>query len=209
MPPLRVLLIADDLLTRAGLAALLARMPSCEVIGQVASAEELAAAFTTYLPDAALWDLGWQAEVALERLAELADSSPPIVVLLADDAWATAAWTAGACGLLLRTATVEAMAASLEAAAQGLVVLDPGLATALFAASLPTPTTPPLEAITAREREVLQLLAEGLPNKAIAQRLGISEHTVKYHVNALLGKLDAQSRTEAVVRATRLGLILL
>jgi DNA-binding NarL/FixJ family response regulator len=57
--------------------------------------------------------------------------------------------------------------------------------------------------------EVLRLLAEGLPNKAIAHRLGISEHTVKFHVNALLGKLGAQSRTEAVVRATRLGLILL
>jgi|YNPNPStandDraft_1061719.scaffolds.fasta_scaffold19539_3 two-component system nitrate/nitrite response regulator NarL len=209
MPPVRVLLIADDLLTRAGLATLLARAPSCEVVGQVASTEELAAAFTTYLPNAALWDLGWQAEAALERLAELADGSPPIVVLLADNAWATAAWTAGARGLLLRTATVEAMAASLEAVAQGLVVLDPDLATALFSAPLPTPMTSPPEAITPREREVLQLLAEGLPNKAIAQRLGISEHTVKYHVNALLGKLDAQSRTEAVVRATRLGLILL
>lgn len=209
MPPLRVLLIADDLLTRAGLAALLARASSCEIVGQLASAEELIAAFTTYLPDAALWDLGWQAEAALERLAELADSSPPIVVLLADDAWATTAWTAGARGLLRRTATVEAMAASLEAVAQGLVVLDPGLATALFSAPPPTPTAPPLEAITPREREVLQLLAEGLPNKAIAQRLSISEHTVKYHVNALLGKLNAQSRTEAVVRATRLGLILL
>jgi DNA-binding NarL/FixJ family response regulator len=57
--------------------------------------------------------------------------------------------------------------------------------------------------------EVLQLLAEGLPNKTIAYRLGISEHTVKFHVNAILGKLGAQSRTEAVVRATRLGLILL
>ena len=209
MPPLRVLLIADDLLTRAGLVALLARTPSCEVVGQVASAEEIAAAFTTYMPDVALWDLGWRAEAALERLAELADSPPPVVVLLADDAWAAAAWTAGARGLLRRTATVEAMAASLQAGAQGLVVLDSGLATALFSASLPTLATLPLETITPREREVLQLLAEGLPNKAIAQRLGISEHTVKYHVNALLGKLDAHSRTEAVVRATRLGLILL
>ena len=57
--------------------------------------------------------------------------------------------------------------------------------------------------------EVLQLLAEGLPNKSIAQRLGISEHTVKFHVNAILGKLGAQSRTEAVILATRLGLVLL
>ncbi|MBI1880571.1 MAG: response regulator transcription factor, partial [Chloroflexi bacterium] len=63
--------------------------------------------------------------------------------------------------------------------------------------------------LTPRELEVLQLLAEGLPNKAIARRLDISDHTVKFHVNAILSKLSAQSRTDAVVRATRLGLILL
>ena len=63
--------------------------------------------------------------------------------------------------------------------------------------------------LTSHELEVLQLLAEGLPNKSIARQLGISEHTVKFHVNAMLGKLGAQSRTEAVTRATRLGLILL
>jgi DNA-binding NarL/FixJ family response regulator len=63
--------------------------------------------------------------------------------------------------------------------------------------------------LTPREREVLQLLAEGLPNKTIASRLNISEHTVKFHVNAIMTKLGAQSRTDAVMRATRSGLILL
>jgi DNA-binding NarL/FixJ family response regulator len=67
----------------------------------------------------------------------------------------------------------------------------------------------PVEELTSRELEVLRLMAEGLPNKTIALRLGISEHTVKFHVNAILGKLGVASRTEAVVRATRLGLILL
>ena len=66
-----------------------------------------------------------------------------------------------------------------------------------------------IESLTPRESEVLQLLAQGMPNKQIALELAISEHTVKYHVNAILGKLGAQSRTEAVVRATRAGLILL
>ncbi len=66
-----------------------------------------------------------------------------------------------------------------------------------------------IEELTPRELEVLRLLAEGLPNKTIAQRLDISEHTVKFHVNALLGKLGVASRTEAVVRATRLGLVFL
>jgi two-component system nitrate/nitrite response regulator NarL len=73
----------------------------------------------------------------------------------------------------------------------------------------PPPAPAPTEELTAREREVLQLLAEGLPNKAIAARLTISEHTVKFHVNAILTKLGVQSRTEAVVRAVRLGLIML
>jgi DNA-binding NarL/FixJ family response regulator len=66
-----------------------------------------------------------------------------------------------------------------------------------------------IDALTPRELEVINLIAEGLPNKTIAGRLGISEHTVKFHVNAILTKLGAQSRTEAVVRATRMGLIAL
>jgi DNA-binding NarL/FixJ family response regulator len=87
---------------------------------------------------------------------------------------------------------------------QGLVVLAPEFATAQLTLP-PAASLPPGEALTPRELDVLQLLAEGLPNKTIADRLTISEHTVKFHVNALMGKLGAQSRTEAVVRAIRLG----
>jgi DNA-binding NarL/FixJ family response regulator len=99
--------------------------------------------------------------------------------------------------------------AALIAAGQELVTLDPRLAETLLRS---TPQSPPdhlIEALTPRELEVLQLLAEGLPNKAIARQLNISDHTVKFHVNAIMSKLNAQSRTEAVVQATRLGLILL
>jgi two-component system, NarL family, nitrate/nitrite response regulator NarL len=88
------------------------------------------------------------------------------------------------------------------------VVLEPEIARMLLPAAYSPEPAIAVE-LTAREQEVLQLLAEGLPNKAIARRLEISEHTVKFHVNAILGKLNAQSRTEAVVRAGRLGLILL
>jgi two-component system nitrate/nitrite response regulator NarL len=96
----------------------------------------------------------------------------------------------------------------LRAAAGGLIVLDPALAGAVLSARETSPDRL-VEELTPRELEVLQLLAEGLPNKAIGLRLEISEHTVKFHVNAILGKLGAQSRTEAVVRASRLGLIIL
>ena len=87
-------------------------------------------------------------------------------------------------------------------------MFDPDLTGVLLPNAESSPT-PPVENLTPRELEVLQLLAEGLPNKTIARRLEISEHTVKFHVNAIMSKLNAQSRTEAVVRATQLGLILL
>ncbi len=88
------------------------------------------------------------------------------------------------------------------------MVLDPTLAPAILPAR-DWEDEPLVEALTPREEEVLHLLADGLSNKAIALQLGISDHTVKFHVNAILGKLGAQSRTEAVVRATRMGLLVL
>ena len=111
-------------------------------------------------------------------------------------------------GAWVRAVTNPRLVATLTAAARDLIIIDPPLAAPVLGARDPSSATP-VEDLTPRELEVLGLLAEGLPNKAIARRLGISEHTVKFHVNAVLGKLGAQSRTEAVVRATRLGLILL
>jgi DNA-binding NarL/FixJ family response regulator len=97
------------------------------------------------------------------------------------------------------------LAAAIAAVARGLFVADP----ALVPARSPRPSTRDVEDLTPREHEVLQQLAAGLSNKEIASRLAISEHTVKFHVNALLAKLDAESRTEAVVRGVRLGLVIL
>jgi zinc/manganese transport system substrate-binding protein len=98
---------------------------------------------------------------------------------------------------------------ALRAVAAGLVVLDPRAAPALVAAAPRLATESPAESLTARERDVLALVAQGLPNKTIAQRLAISEHTVKFHVGAILAKLGAASRTEAVRLAARRGLIAL
>ena len=150
----------------------------------------------------------------LDRLAEQRASLPPVLILLPEHdfgaASAAQAWQAGARGLLPRNADPAAIAAAAHSLAQGLVVLDRDVAAELLLAAAPDHTADALvEPLTPREHEVLQLLAEGLTNRAIAQRLEISEHTVKFHVNAILGKLAAQSRTDAVMRATRLGLILL
>jgi two-component system, NarL family, nitrate/nitrite response regulator NarL len=99
-----------------------------------------------------------------------------------------------------------ALTAAVRAAATGLIVLDPTVAGAT-GVHTHARTSESAETLTAREREVLMLVAEGLPNKAIARELGISEHTAKFHVGSLLGKLGAASRTEAVTLATRRGIL--
>jgi two-component system nitrate/nitrite response regulator NarL len=200
MIELRVLIIGSDPLARAGLAALLAGYDSCTVVGQVAAGDDLS--LDVYRPDVLLWDLGWDAEADVSRLAG-DDETPPLVALLPDDSLVSSAWTAGARGLLRRDSGAEKLLAALAAVVEGLAVVDPAWVNALALAS-PEPLA---DDLTPRELEVLRMVAEGLSNKEIAQRLAISEHTVKFHLNAILGKLGAQSRTEAVVSAIRRGLI--
>jgi DNA-binding NarL/FixJ family response regulator len=113
-------------------------------------------------------------------------------------------------GWLLRDARVGEIAAAVRAVAAGVVALAPSLASDLSAPSLATEGGEAAGVrLTEREGEVLRQMATGLPNKAIARELGISEHTVKFHVGAVLSKLDAQSRTEAVTLAARRGLLAL
>ena len=215
---LRVLIVADDPLVRAGLAGLLTDEAGCQVVGRAAGTDDLPSAVETYRPDVVLWDLGWNPGPALEGLAEVAPLMAPLVLLLPDEAHAAAAWSAGARGLLRRDVEPARLAAGLAAATHGLGVVDPTFIAAVAPVMVDAGTASRarshssftlVEELTPRELEVLRLMAEGLPNKTIALRLGISEHTVKFHVNAILGKLGVTSRTEAVVRATRLGLILL
>jgi DNA-binding NarL/FixJ family response regulator len=208
----RTLILAADPLARAGLASLLTATGTT-VVGQVAPPEDLGEIIAIYQPDVLLWDLGWNPDRSLEQLADFTqpeDSAglPAILVLLAHEEQAAAVWQAGVRGLLLRSASQEQIAAALHAVAEGLAVLDPTLPTLLMHLR-PESLEPAAEPLTPREMEVLQLLAQGMPNKTIARSLHISEHTVKFHVNSILGKLGAQSRTDAVVRASRAGLVLL
>jgi len=215
MSELRVLVIADDPLARAGLAAVLTDQPGFAVCGRASGLDDPVAAVDLYRPDVLLWDAGWHPAPSLARLAEL-ETRAPVVILLPDEADTRQAWTAGARGLLRRDAEPSRIAAALAAAAHGFAVIEPDFADALRS-SLPdrAPSRSEggraalIEPLTPREVEVLRLMADGLPNKTIAARLEISEHTVKFHANTIFGKLGVASRTEAVVRATRLGLILL
>lgn len=203
---LRILIVAPDLLARVGLAALLAEQPGLLVVGQLAPTDELDKGLAVFQPDLLLWDLGWSTHATLEALSAMTEEGPPLLALIDDEAAVADLWTAGVRGILPRNAAGAVLAAALRALAQQLVVLHPTLI-----AGAPLPSNPAgeplLEPLTARELDVLHWLAQGLSNKLIARQLAISEHTVKFHLNAILGKLGAQSRTDAVVRATRAGLI--
>jgi DNA-binding NarL/FixJ family response regulator len=197
----RSLIVGRDPLARAGLVALLAREAAVSVVGD-AGFDEVDDALRGARVDALAVDAGG----SLDGVREL-EGAPPAVVLVSSDALAAEALSAGARGVLPRNADGPQLAAALQAAAAGLAVFEAGLLSTLLRPRISS--EPPGEALTPREQEVLQLLSLGLSNKAIAGRLDISEHTAKFHVNAILAKLGAGSRAEAIVRAARLGLVVL
>jgi DNA-binding NarL/FixJ family response regulator len=200
--PLRVLVVGEDALARAGLRAL-AESAGVHVAADVPPAELEDGPDDG--ADAAVWDVG--ASGVLDRLRSLSERLPVVAVLWSEDQ-AGEVLAAGARGVLLRDRVEDRLVPALAAGVAGLVTLDEGLADSVLR---PRPAHPPslVEPLTPREVEVLQLLAEGLTNRRIGERLGISEHTAKFHVNAILGKLGAQTRSEAVAQAARLGLVLL
>jgi len=204
MDEVRVLVVSEDPLVRSGLASLLSGQPGVVVEAQT-SPDELPAAAGRPAPEVAVWDAGAGAS-SFERLVETTAASLRVLAVLADESQALEALGAGARGVVLRDVAASRLVAAVRAVAEGLMVLDAGAAESVLRPRPPAPAA--VEPLTPREQEVLQLLAQGLPNKLIAARLGISDHTVKFHVNAILGKLGAQSRTEALAQAARLGLVL-
>lgn len=208
---LRVLIVADNPLARGGLTALLDGVEGLKIVAQTAPDVDFQPLYKVYRPDVVIWDTGYNPARAVEALSDARDERAPILALLANieaPEKARALLMAGARGVLPQDTPARAMAAAAAALSNGMVVLHPSLIAAAPPAVSDLKTKENID-LTARESEVLHLLAEGLPNKTIAARLGISEHTVKFHINAILAKFGAQSRTEAVVRATRAGLITL
>lgn len=206
---MRLLIIADGILARAGLAALLADIADADVMGQLAPSDTLADDLELYRPEIAVFDLGYDPTRWLSAISNL---TVPTLLLLPDPTSAYVVAAALPIGLraavLLREGDPRRYALALEALAMGLVTLDGVLAGQLLPAGGVIDDAPQ-EKLTTRELEVLQLMASGMTNKGIAQALSISANTVKFHVNTILSKLGAQSRTEAVVRGGRLGLVML
>ena len=198
--------------TRAGLRVLLDADDHLAVVAEAASVASLNEAWTDAAPSVIVVD-----PAGANGVLPHGDSVPGVVVLGAPPDGETALSELGerAWGYLPPDADGAELAAAVMAVHAGLFTVHPTLAArVLGGASLPRATPAdagdaPLEELTPRELEVLALLAEGIPNKTIARRLGISDHTVKFHVGALLGKLGASSRTEAVRTGLRRGLIAL
>ena len=204
MTLLRVLVVCRDRLSRAGLAAVLDQQPGLSVVGQVFGDDNTLLPLDIYVPDVIVWDVSWETSNAVNSLGLLPEDAPPVLALAVTSDQAAQARAAGAQALLSRDASPEALAAAAVALSHGLQVTDPALA---GVSAVATPELGSASLLTPREQDVLKLLAEGLPNKGVASRLEVSEHTVKFHVNSIMGKLNAQSRTEAVILATRLGLL--
>lgn len=197
--PVRVAVLGDDPRLRGTLTARLAADAELRVV-EFGEAE------------VALWDAGAEPARRFDRLASLAAGPVPVVAAIAETAQLGPALAAGARGVVLRDQLGDQLGPALAAVRSGLTVIDAALSPGLS----PPRATPPDHRdgrkggeLTERERQVVTLLAEGLSNKLIADRLGISDHTAKFHVNGVMGKLGASTRTEAVVEAVRRGLVAL
>jgi DNA-binding NarL/FixJ family response regulator len=201
--PARVFVFAEDPVAVDGLRAALTLANDSRLLG-VERIEDA---------DVVLWDLGGAVHAAsavLDVLAAVRARGQAIVALVPDEASAGHALAQGASGVLQRRIHAPTLTAAILGVRLGLCVLDAQFADhclQLPAASSAAGHGDEVDALTAREREVLELLALGLSNKSIADRLGVSVHTVKFHVNSILAKLGADSRTAAVASALRRGLV--
>jgi DNA-binding NarL/FixJ family response regulator len=199
---IKLAIAAESAVVRAGLETLVASHPGIEMVGAYPDLGALEA----LRPDVVL------AAFPLEELPPPGDGYTPAVVLLTSErhpVWTQDAFRLGVRALLSRDASAAEILAAVEAAGSGMAVIDPRELETLLAPTAAAPATAESHSLTARELEVLRMMAEGAANKAIAWKLGISEHTVKFHVASILAKLRAASRTEAVTLGVRKGLILL
>jgi DNA-binding NarL/FixJ family response regulator len=208
--PLRVLIVADSPARRASLGDLVSRARNGRV-ATVSDSRISAARFAASKADVVVADLdNPAAAAALIRFVADAPAGTGSVALIdePEPAWVRSAVSASVNAILARDAEPADLQLAFQAAQAGFVVLHPSSVRGLRAESYRQPSIDGVEEdLTARESEILRLVSMGLGNKDIAGRLAISEHTVKFHISSILGKLDAASRTEAVSLGIRRGLI--
>jgi NarL family two-component system response regulator YdfI len=211
---IRVFIVAASPLIRGGLQSMLAES-RFEIVGSAVGLDSISGQLVEVEPDVVLVEAAADAQEELLNALEDAEVAQEYAVIVLSEqpktAWLSKALRAGVRAVLPRHATPEQLRAALEAAAAGFVVVHPSEVSAVLQtpAALSSPISKLPEPLTPREREVLQMISAGLGNKEIAGRLSISEHTVKFHVASILGKLGASTRTEAVSIGIRHGLVLL
>jgi len=204
----RVAVASASAVRRAGLEGLIKSTPSLKLVASLREIQNLAGHIDALQTDVLVADLdgessfpaGWNLPVPVVALADKPNPG-----------WTAQALRSGVKGILPRDADAEAIRAAILAAYSGLVLLSADTSRGLAdSVRLPSATTEiPLEQLTPRELEVLAMLSEGLGNRQIADRLGVSDHTIKFHISSILDKLGVSTRTEAVTAGLRIGLILL
>jgi DNA-binding NarL/FixJ family response regulator len=204
---IKVLLADDHGVIRDGLGRLIEALPDVELAGVAADGEQAVDRARALRPDVVLMDLEMPRLDGIQATKRILEERPETAVLVltsfSDRPRIMGALEAGACGYLLKDVSSDEVAEGIRAAARGESPLDPRAARTVLAARR---EPDPLEGLSAREREVLALLVEGMANKLIARRLGISEKTVKAHLTRIFRVLDVTDRTQAALWAERRGL---
>jgi DNA-binding NarL/FixJ family response regulator len=208
---IRVVLADDHPIVRAGLAALLTSLDGIEVVGVAANGREAVREVITNRPDVAVLDLQMPDLDGFAATRELARSAPSVAVLVLtmfeDDDSVFAAMRAGARGYLVKGAEQEEIARAIRAVAAGEAIFGPGDARRVLGFfSAPPPAAAPFPELTTREREILNLLAAGLSNSAIADRLTLASKTVANNVSTIFTKLGIADRSTAIIQARNAGL---
>ncbi len=207
--PIRVMIVDDHAVVRSGLGAFLLAFDDLELVGEAGSGEEAVRKCGEVRPDVVLMDMvmpGMDGAAATQAIRQ-ACSDIQVIALTSfrEEDLIQRALRAGAIGYLLKNVSADELAGAIRAAHVGKPTLAPEAAEALVHAA--TKPTEPVFDLTPREKEVLALMVEGLSNPQIAERLVVSQSTVKFHVSSILAKLNAASRTEAVALAVQHRLV--
>ena len=215
MPPIRLLLVDDQDIVRAGLRSLLERHPEMEVVGEAGSGAEAVALAEQLRPDVVLMDVTMPGMNGAEATRQIKETAPDVNVLALtiheDEAYFFEMLNAGASGYIPKRASPDDLLAAIRAAAAGDVYLHPIVAGTLVQDYLRRVRTgterESYDGLTRRQQEVLTMIAEGLSNQDIGTRLGISVRTVERHRENIMARLNLHSRTDLVKYALRKGLI--
>ena len=211
MTPIRVVVADDHPIVRAGLVALLSSFPDMEIVGTATTGREAVREVVTTRPDVALLDLKMPELDGIAATREIAKAAPDVGILVLtmydDDDSVFSAMRAGARGYLVKGAEQEEIARAIRAVAAGEAIFGPGVARRVLGFfSAPPPAAEPFPELTTREREILDLLAAGLSNTAIADRLNLASKTVANNVSTIFTKLGTADRSAAIIQARNAGL---